>query len=391
MTSSERRPNRSDHLDADRDLDLRLAGYLRDAPERAPAHLLGAAAVRVHATPQRRRRWRLGGTPSSWAVVAAVVGIAVIASLRFAIAPDSAVPGSNVPTTALVPIGPGRAPVVLERIGTSTIVRTVFVIDGMAWAVLVDGLVLQIDPATGEILTDLNAELDEPTGAAAGAGAVWVGSADGELVRIDVASARVATKVTVGLPHHAVAASDTAVWVAGTSGARRIDAVTLAVTEFDLPPGVVELAAVGDEVWATYASGEIVIADGATAAVRATLGATPQTGSQPGGLMVVGADDVWVTGTGDDAIVRRIDRARAEIVDLVRFEGSGRPSALALDGGTLWVLFDDGVLAQLDRDSLAVVDTIAVGLGARAIGPLSNGLAIWGASGIQVLERRVGA
>ena len=61
MTNRNDEPKqRTKHADRDRDLDARLTAYLREAPTRAPEHLLEAAALRVHVTPQRRRGWRTG-------------------------------------------------------------------------------------------------------------------------------------------------------------------------------------------------------------------------------------------------------------------------------------------------------------------------------------------
>ena len=390
MSASGRPPGGSERPDLDPDLDARLARYLRDAPERAPAPLLGASAQRVHATPQRGRGWRIGPTMSGWAVVAAVVAIAVIASVRWGFQPDIGVPGSEKPTPILASIGPGREAVVVQRIATSTVVMAVFVVDGASWAVLVDGLVLRFDPATGEVLSQVDAQLDEPTNAAAGGGAIWVGSAEGDLVKVDLASGTIETEVAVGVAHHAVAAGDDAVWVAGTSEARRIDATTLDVTPFGLPAGVVDLEAVGDEVWATYPGGRIVVADGRTGTTRTTLQVTPDAG-QPGGLIAVGASDVWVAEPADGGPVHRIDPVGPAVRATIGFGAATRPSALAVDDAGVWVLFGDaGVLVRMERETQAVVDVVQVGLGAQGIGRLPGGLGLWGGSGIRVLEVAAG-
>ena len=387
MRFFKRRRIRADPADSSGGLDARLASYLREAPDRAPAELLGATAQRVRQTPQRRRRWGFGWTMSGWAVVAAVVAIAVIASLRLGTQTDVGVPPTEMPTPVVASIASGREPVVAQRIGTSTIVMDVFVVDGATWAVLVDGLVVRIDLATGELIADLDAQLDQPTDAAAGAGAIWVGSADGDVVKVDVASGAIETEVDVGIGHHAVAASADAVWVAGTAEARRIDAATLAVTTFDLPPGVVDLEAVGGDIWATYPAGRILVVDGRTAAQRATLSAPAASQERAGGIFSAGTGDVWVAETGGGGPVHRIDAVRHEIVASVGFEPPSRPSASASDGGGIWVLFsDDGFVVRVDRESLAVVDVLDVGLGARGIGVLPEGLALWGAGGIRVLD-----
>jgi len=392
MTSSDRpRSPNPDRRDPDRELDARLATYFRGAPSRAPEHLLTAASVRVHGTPQRRRRWPLHGWTSGWATVAAVAFLVVVASIRLGTEPGPGVTESNGPTQSVVRIGPGREPVILRRTATPTTVRAVVVLDGNPWAVLVDGLVFQLDPESGAVVTQLDAQLDEPTGVAAAGSAIWIGSADGDLVKVDSATASIASEVAVGIAHHAIAASDQAAWVAGTSEARRIDTATLEVTVFDVPPGVLELAAVGDTVWATYASGAIVIADGQTGEPRTTLQITSDPNGLPGGIMAQGPVDLWLSDPRDGEALYRIDAALPGVAETVRFDPRGRPSSMAPDAEGVWVLFgDDGRLVRIERDTLKVVDVIDVGLGARGVAFVPGGLALWGAGGIRILEVEVG-
>jgi outer membrane protein assembly factor BamB len=387
MTSRNGAPRGPREPDRDVDLEARVVGYLRDAPDRAPDHLLAATAVRVHATRQRGRRAPGFGRTAGWAVVAAAVAIALVVSLRFDAALPPGIQESAGPTTVIVAVGPGREPVVRQRTATPTIVRDIMVVDGNPWAVLVDGLVFELDPETGEVISDLDVQLEEPTDVAAGAGSVWVGSGDGTLVRVDTASGTIQARVPIGIAHHAVAASDEAVWVAGTSEARRIDASTLEMVKFDIPPGVVELAAVGDEVWATYATGVIVVADGQTGAARATLRAPSGSGAPAGGLIAAGGSTVWLTAPAEAGTLVRIEPGVPELKGEVGFDPLGGVSSLAADAEGVWILFaDDGVLVRVEDDNLAVADTINVGLGARGIGFVPAGLALWGAGGVRVLD-----
>ena len=381
-----RRPQ-NDGSDVDRDLNARVVTYLRDAPERAPDHLLAATTVRVHATPQSRRGLNVGRWRPGWVVVAAVIALAVIAPLWRGLEPGPGVGPSNLPIARTVPLGPAADPVVTQRTATSTTVRSVLVLGEDLWAVLVDGLVLRIDLATGEVVANLDAQLADPTGVAASSDAIWVGSNDGRLVRVDVASTAVESDIAVGIPHHAVAANDAAVWVAGTTGARRIDAGTLEITPFDLPAGVIELAVVGDDVWATYASGMIVVADGRSAEIKARIDGAIAAGRTQGGILVPGPSDVWLTDPRDGDALHRIDPGGPQIVGTVRFEPRGRPTSLAPDARGVWVLLgDEGLLVYLATETTEARQVIDVGLGGRGIGLVPGGLALWGAAGVRVID-----
>ena len=375
---------------ADSDFEARIHGYLRDGPERAPDHLLGAATVRIHATAQRRRSGSFRTfRPGSLAIAAALSLVLAVAAIRFGTVPDIGADPSNVPTAALLEMGSPHAPTERQRIATPTTVRGVVTINGAPWAVLVDGLVFQIDPTTGQVVREVDAQLDEPTGIAAGGGSVWVGSRDGVLVRVDAATGS-AADIAVGIAHHAVAATDASVWVAGPAAAARVDIGTLEVIPFALPAGVLELAAVGDAVWATYASGVVVVADGRTGATRRILQLPTDPPNGPGGLIASDAGTVWLSDPSGGIVLAGAAAGVPAVTHAVRFAGF-LPSSLAVDADGVWALFsEDGRLVQIDRQTLQVRDVIDVGIGARGVGLMLGGVAVWGGGGIRVLDANTG-
>ena len=172
--------------------------------------------------------------------------------------------------------------------------------------------VLEIGPELGDLRRRIgfggrvdNIGLPGLRGLALGGGAVWaVDPSVGALWRIDPGSGRT-TKLAEGLSVSSLTVEDDAIWLAGSLGVTKIDAVTGA-TLADAPvnsPGFGETSsvAVDDEaVWYATSSGdtlwELDPQSGNTID-------TAEVGRGPSGV-AVSADGLWVTNSREDTLSR---------------------------------------------------------------------------------------
>jgi virginiamycin B lyase len=168
--------------------------------------------------------------------------------------------------------------------------------------------VLEIDPATNEIVKDI--PLDGAFRLAIGEGAVWVTDLVlGGLVRIDPDIGAVVSRIVI-----AQGASDV-----------------------DVAAGIVWVTAGGSN------GGNLIRIDPATNEIVATIHIGRGTGA--GGLGDVAADvrAIWVTRGGDRNSLLRIDPDTNEIVATIDVANSGYWNQLALEGDLLWVGTDPHV------------------------------------------------
>jgi DNA-binding beta-propeller fold protein YncE len=227
---------------------------------------------------------------------------------------------------------------------------------------------------------------DAPSAVAAGAGAIWAVANDANaIVRVDPARNTVTDSIALGFNAWAVTATDGAVWVSdyAVDALVRVDPATRrVVARIPVPSGPTEIATSGDAVWVVCsAAGTVARIDPNRNAVVATVTVSPWALA-----IAIAGDDVWVRGGSAraDGGLFRID-ARTNAVTLVVQAGApqGREGvasiaatdrgvwvpgvsldyvdratgaiaarlpissyAVALDGGTLWVL---DVFGRLER------------------------------------------
>jgi YVTN family beta-propeller protein len=199
------------------------------------------------------------------------------------------------------------------------------------WVAPYAGLVSRLDPATGQVLRQIDPNA-APAGLAVGDGAVWMTDAEANTVTAIDADGTSAV-VPVEPSPAGIAIGDGGVWVAdtGEDAVVRIDPQTHAVT------------------------------------------ATIPVGASPTGITVADGS-VWVADSGDGT-VDRIDPDPARPRVLATIPVGGRPQALAVAGGHVWVTVDARVIPRtptgggtLRIDAVYDVDFMDPGL---AYGPLS--------------------
>lgn len=181
--------------------------------------------------------------------------------------------------------------------------------DTLAVASFDGQFVAQVDPATGEILNQVEV-LGKPSDVLVSAdeSTVWVAIFDtGEIVRIDAASFEVTDRVTVGAGPVGLSEADGVLWVANNSegSVAGVDQASLSVIS-SIPVGDGPTAAVvyNGDLWVSVTdSGELVQIDRDTGEVltRTPLGSSNRGG--PSG-MTVGADSLWVAMQGERSVVR---------------------------------------------------------------------------------------
>ena len=173
------------------------------------------------------------------------------------------------------------------------------------------------------------------------------------------------TRIRVGSVPVSVAVTPDAAWVlnSGDSTISRIDPGTGQVRSSVLvsgpagPRGGMAFATVAEErLWVVHASGwdssAISVIDPPTGRTLNTFGVGGAALSSIGtpGNLAIGAGAVWAALHGEDG-VQRYDSATGALLD--RFP-LPEPTALAVDGQTVWVASVDGRLRSIDTDTDAV-------------------------------------
>jgi len=190
-----------------------------------------------------------------------------------------------------------------------------------------------------------------------GAGSVWVNAfpttkgTEDQLLRIDPSTDHVETVASIS--GGKVAATDTAIWVAGRSELERFDSQTGgAVAKIALPGEASAIAADDTDVWViviTDSGGTLIRVDSATNTVSAQIPLGSEfTGYQDS--VQQGAGAVWLLGVrwngsdqnskefGGDLV--RVDPSSNEVVDRIPVDGF----SMAVGEDAVWVKFpEDGV------------------------------------------------
>ena len=204
---------------------------------------------------------------------------------------------------------------------------------------------------------------DAPSAVAAGAGALWAVANDADaIVRIDPARNAVTDRVALGFDAWSVTATDDAVWVSdyANDAVVRVDPATRrVVARITVPAGPSEIAAHGDTVWVVCsAAGRVVRIDAKRDAVIATI----DVGAWALAISVAG-DDVWVRGGSarDDGGLYRIDartNAVAAVVQAGAPQGREGVASIAAEDRGVWV---PGVTLDLvDRATGAITASLPI-------------------------------
>ena len=199
--------------------------------------------------------------------------------------------------------------------------------------------------------------VDEPHGAAAGAGAVWVASGGGGLAKIDPETHTVQT-IDVGEGPEGVAVSGQDVWVANSldGTVSRVSAQTDHETTHyavgNSPTGV----AVGKgSVWVANAG------DGTVTRLNAQSGDLVDTIDlhAPVHGIAYGAGSLWVTDPVGNAVIRV---PVSEPSSTTRIDVGSGPSAIAYGAGKVWVANNlAGTVSRIDPKTSTMTDMFPVG------------------------------
>ena len=306
--------------------------------------------------PPPRARWKTVATVVAFAVVAALVGVPLVAR--------RAGGSSEIEPNSVGVLDPESGEVT-ATVGLEDRPGSIATSADAVWVTNPDvGTVTRIGLVEQEIRDSIPVG-ENPTGIAMGEGAVWVVEGGGPSVsRISPDTNQVVETIPVGNGPTGIAVGEGAVWVTtrfdGTIS--RIDPDANEVVEkipvgFD-PRGI----AVGfGDVWVALAgSNTVVRVDPETNSVTQTIGV----GNAPGSLLVTG-DAVWVVNTLDDT-VSEIDPETNSVVDLVHV-GDG-PLGIALVQGSVWVANEwDGTLSRIEPGQPSA--------GSLVIGSVPQGLA----------------
>lgn len=167
---------------------------------------------------------------------------------------------------------------------------------GAVWATRGDDRLLQIDPATNDVVSTLR--IPAPTGLAAGFGAVWVVTEDQRLVKVVPRGSRSSIELSLDLLSDALAPTvgGGAVWLIVYRGTGEIWRVDPASGTANITPGAgrypldLAVAERGDTVWAVDSTGAVIRLnpniDLAVAKIR--------TASTIESSLAVGGGAVWV-------------------------------------------------------------------------------------------------
>jgi peptide/nickel transport system substrate-binding protein len=200
--------------------------------------------------------------------------------------------------------------------------------------------------------------VDEPHGAAAGAGAIWVTSGGGSVAKIDPQTRRVEQTIDIGDGPEGVAVNGPDVWIANSldGTVSRVSADTNHESESykvgNTPTGV----AVGHgSVWVTNAG------DGTVTQLNANTGETRNTIDlhAPVRGIAYGGGSLWVTDPVGNAVIRVpvTSPSSTRRIDV----GSG-PSAIAYGGGKVWVANSlAGTVSRIDPETNTMTGMFPVG------------------------------
>lgn len=223
---------------------------------------------------------------------------------------------------------------------------------GSIWVKTDDGRVLRIDPETNQTVAEIEVASENCQGLGGDDGAIWTCDGTGGVVRIDPATNEVVAAVEVDkypdTGHLPVV--DGRVWVLSGSGDVLTGIADDAVDQqIDLGASCIEVAAVGDEVWATCLSDDTVL--GIDLAVGEVT--TRVTGLDSPRTLAASGTEVWVSyGEG----LAHVDATTGEVVGVADASGGGF-GGVAATADAVWSR--TGFLRRVDPGTLEVVEEIS--------------------------------
>lgn len=333
---------------------------------------------------ERRERASAGSPRRSWprwVVPAAVVSVLAIGLVAFLIArpePDQ-VPGAG--TVARIDGARFDAPV---EVGQFPIALTEG--DGRVWVMDRRSQIYWVDEADGS--TGSRGSEGVPTGAAVGAGSLWItsgfgtaGSPDSTVSRLDPATGQISAAFVTPIGSQAIAYGADSVWVSdpNTGSVTRYDPVSRKVETIALPraahPDAIAFGDLGGaSIWVADSLSPNLyrVNPDATNGVRTyTLGGAPT-------AIAVGSDAVWVVSQDRDAVYA-FDPASGSIRTSTDVGGQGcnGPVSVAVSGDGVWVACSlSQRVIRLDPHQGTITDTLAVGATAIAMTAAQDG-SVW--------------
>lgn len=314
----------------------------------------------------KRKRRRMYTGAALIGVVAAAVSIPI-----FALGQGSRGSGSTAAANSLAILDPGSDKVVGTVPNVGARPASIAYGSRSLWvASLDDQTVSRVDPAARSVTRVLSV-VDTPTGLAATNGAVWVAGSDPtkasvSIRRIDPRFDTVAGKIkrignVVPGGQGSAAALGNTVWIAPSSGLlSRLDPATSRVLRtIDPNAGPVAVALGAGAVWVTDGDANTVTRVDPTGLL------TPIPVGHGPAAIAVGAGGVWVVDTLDDTVVR-IDPGTRAVTATIPV---GRaPSGVAVGAGSVWVANSgDGTVTRIDPAGRKPPQTIPVGASPQSL------------------------
>ena len=255
--------------------------------------------------------------------------------------------------------------------------------------------VVRIDPATNRVAGTIGVR-QGASAVAIGHGSVWVANTDDDSVsRVNPATGQVQATIRVGNSPRGIAAADgiPGVWVITLNGLWGIDPLTDDVdATIRLPQVPTAVAVGGDAVWVTtgrqFETGPgLFRIDPVTKALVRGIVTTPGFGAHPD--VEYGEGVVWVlepnTAGGNPGTIIRVDPLTGDTRHV--HLGPGAPIDLAVEEGSVWVLFSNGIVSRIDPQTEETVARIGTENGATGI--TVGGGAVWVVNPLQGTLTRI--
>jgi YVTN family beta-propeller protein len=246
-----------------------------------------------------------------------------------------------------------------------------------------DNAVGVVDESSGTLYEQATG-VDEPHGAAAGAGAIWVSSGGRSLAKIDPERHTVDQTIDVGAGPEGVAVNGRDVWVANSldNTVSRVSADTDEVTaSYDVGNTPTALAVGEGSVWvANSGDGSVTQLDARTGKLVRTIDVhAPVRG------IAYGGGSLWVTNPVGNAVIRVPTKSPSSTTTID--VGTG-PSAVAYGDGSVWVANDSGgTVSRIDPATNSMKDLIPVGAAPNGIAVTPK--AVWVSDEVEGTLKRI--
>ena len=210
------------------------------------------------------------------------------------------------------------------------------------------GIVRRLDPATGEVRSEIEVGTD-PVALAPVEGGVWAIGATGVLSKVEPESTTPTAEVDLGGATVDGVVAAGRLWVAdiGRSIVHVLDPETgeVVADPVVVEAGAVRVVAAGERIWVSGLEDQVTPID-----VEAVVARQPVTvGQGPIGMAIV-QDVLWVANSDDDTVTR-ISLESGQAVGEPLAVGDA-PIALVVDGDSVWVLTqEDGSVLRLDAET----------------------------------------